>query len=411
MATGDRGGAVNEIRLPSQGVLQGRAQRWTAVAVIVGLLGVAYAATYLAGGTRTVLPHLFYVPVTLAGVLFGLRGGITVALAATILCGPLLPLDVHAGIPQHPVNWVPRGVFFVTIGTLAGGMLFHLRRGYERELSATLHEEMQQVAAPHVPPDPGAGARIRGVLAADALRTVFQPIYALGSGRLLAVEALTRFEVEAPRSPDVWFREAAQVGLGHDLELAAVGRALRTAASLPADVALTLNCGPQLLDAPEFLALLDAHPDREVVVEVTEHVVITDYDRLADAVAVLRARGVRIAVDDAGAGISSLQHIVKLAPDIIKLDISLTQQLHDDPVRRALADCLTRFAREAGCQLIAEGIEQVADLHAWSELGAHAAQGYLLGRPGPLPVASISEHVLAARGVLPLRRHPRVQHA
>ncbi len=95
----------------------------------------------------------------------------------------------------------------------------------------------------------------------------------------------------------------------------------------------------------------------------------------------------RIAVDDAGAGFASLRHIVRLSPDIIKLDISLTQHIREDPVLRALAAALVQFAHQTGTELIAEGIETTADLAAWQDLGAHAAQGYLLARPAGLPMS------------------------
>jgi EAL domain-containing protein (putative c-di-GMP-specific phosphodiesterase class I) len=380
-----------------------RRQRWTAGTAITLLLAAVWAVTYLAGGTRTVLPHLFYVPIMLAGLRFGPRGGIVAALAATVLCGPLMPLDVGAGAPQPSPAWVSRGAFFLIVGTLAGGMLRHLRRGYERDLSRQLRREMQlDTSSPAA--DTEAFARIEDVLRTRSMHSVFQPIYSLRDGRLVAVEALSRFEPTPVRPPDAWFEEAARAGLGTELELLAVETALAASTEVPGGVAVTLNSSPDLLCEPRFLTLVEEYPERHLVVEVTEHAVVDDYARLTDAVAALRARGVRIAIDDAGAGFSSLQHIVRLAPDIIKLDLSLTQHLHDDPVRRALADCLVRFAHEAGCELIAEGIEHPNDLQTWSELGAHAAQGYLLGRPGPLPVAA-SSGVVTGRRPPPTDRH------
>lgn len=91
-------------------------------------------------------------------------------------------------------------------------------------------------------------------------------------------------------------------------------------------------------------------------------------------------------MDDAGAGFASLRHIVRLAPEIIKLDPSLTQDIRFDPVRQAPANSLLTFARQTRSEVIVEGIEQSSDLFAWRNLGADGAQGYLLVRPGPLPV-------------------------
>jgi EAL domain-containing protein (putative c-di-GMP-specific phosphodiesterase class I) len=394
------------VRWP-RGSLQGRrAWRWTGVLSLLVVLGGVWVSSYAAGGALTPWPHLFAVPILLAGLLFGVRGGCAAALAATVLCGPLLPLDVTTGEAQAWQDWLTRGLLFVVLGVLAGAMLHHLRRSYERDLSEQLQREMHAAASPDGAVDSAVMGRIGEMLRSRAFHTVFQPIYSLHDGRLLAVEALSRFETQPIRPPNVWFDEAASVGLGTELELLAVESALAASKELPDGVAVTLNGSPDLLCEPRFLSLVEQDPERQLVVEVTEHAVVEDYTRLADAVAALRAQGVQLAIDDAGAGFSSLQHIVRLTPDIIKLDLSLTQHLHDDPVRRALADCLVRFARETGCELIAEGIEHANDLHTWSELGAHAAQGYLLGRPGPLPVASSSTAVdtPASRAM----RHPRV---
>lgn len=220
---------------------------------------------------------------------------------------------------------------------------------------------------------------------------VFQPIYALDDGRLLAVEALARFHGQPPAPPDVWFAHAAQVGLGCELELAAIEAALAGSTGLPGGIGLSVNCSPQLLIDQRLIDLLDHHPGRPLIVEVTEHELIDDYLQLDGALAALRLRGVELAVDDAGAGFASLRHIVRLAPDYIKLDRSLTQDLHHDPIRRPLADCLIQFAHRIGSRIVAEGIETPADLATWRELGAHAAQGFLLGRPGALPAAPRSE--------------------
>lgn len=152
---------------------------------------------------------------------------------------------------------------------------------------------------------------------------------------------------------------------------------------LPARVELSVNCSPATLTDPRFHELAAGHPRRRLIVEVTEHAVVDDYPSLERSLARLRDLGARLAIDDAGAGISSLRHIVRLGPDIIKLDISLTQHLQDDPVRRALADCLIQFADRTDSQLVAEGIEDVADLVAWTELGACAARATCWAARGP----------------------------
>jgi len=95
--------------------------------------------------------------------------------------------------------------------------------------------------------------------------------------------------------------------------------------------------------------------------------------------------GARLAVDDVGAGYASLRHILRLDPNLIKLDLSLTRNIQNDRRKRALAASLISFAHETGCAVIAEGIEQDGEKQALIELGADYGQGYFLGRPGPLP--------------------------
>jgi EAL domain-containing protein (putative c-di-GMP-specific phosphodiesterase class I) len=227
--------------------------------------------------------------------------------------------------------------------------------------------------------------RIREVLGERSFHPVYQPIYSLRGGRLVAVEALTRFDGEPARSPAWWFEQAERAGMSVALDLAAIEAALDGAEGLPDHVVLHLNATPPTLRDLRFLALLDAHPHRQVAVELTEHAAVEDYQRLGPARRGLREREVRLVVDDAGAGFSSLRHVLRLEPEIIKLDISLTRDIGSNSAHHALARSLVLFAEQAGSQLIPEGIENVADLRAWQRLGADAAQGFLLGRPGPLP--------------------------
>lgn len=229
-----------------------------------------------------------------------------------------------------------------------------------------------------------ARQRIDGVLDdPHSLSIVFQPIVDLSCG-LVAVEALSRFRREPFRSPDEWFAEAHRAGLGVQLELLAISRAVDRIGDLPDDVALNINAGPATLLAPDLAKQLDGPVATRVVLELTEHAHIHDYPELASALRTLRRRGVRIAVDDAGSGYSSLTHILKLAPDFIKLDRELISTIDLDPVRRALAASLVTFARDTGVQIVAEGVETQGELDAIRHLGVRYAQGYYLGRPGPI---------------------------
>lgn len=225
--------------------------------------------------------------------------------------------------------------------------------------------------------------RIRGVLEADGPSVVFQPIFDLSEGRIVGAEALSRFVGEPQRGPDVWFAEAASVGLGVELELKAVDAALEHVRSLPAGAYLSLNLSPEGVRSDRLLDVLAPIAFERTVVEVTEHAPVGDYEALADAFQEFRSGGGRVAIDDAGAGFASLRHIVRLAPDIIKLDVSLTRDIHADRTRKALAAALISFARETEKVIVAEGVETPAELAALRDLGVDQAQGYHLARPAP----------------------------
>ena len=123
---------------------------------------------------------------------------------------------------------------------------------------------------------------------------------------------------------------------------------------------------------------------KRAVIEITEHAPVEDYDALNDALKAFRAEGGRLAVDDAGAGFSSLRHILRLAPDFIKLDGALTRGIDTDQTRRALGAALISFASEIGVPIIAEGIETQEEVDALRALKVTCGQGFFLGEPAPL---------------------------
>ena len=230
--------------------------------------------------------------------------------------------------------------------------------------------------------------RIERILAGGGPSIVFQPIVELTTGTVMGAEALARFQVQPPRPPDRWFADAAQVGLGVELELSAIAAALAQLDRLPANAYVSLNAGPATVTCAALPQLLSAGCHGRVVLELTEHAGVEDYAALEDALTRLRALGVRLAVDDAGAGFASLRHILNLDPDIIKLDIGLVRGIDVDPARRALAASLLAFGQEIGADVIAEGIENAAEHGVVRRLGIRYGQGYHLGRPAPLPLPS-----------------------
>ena len=224
-------------------------------------------------------------------------------------------------------------------------------------------------------------AQVERLLRTRAFAPILQPIFDLDDERLFAVESLTRFAGDPPVPPDAWLARAHRAGLGVELELALIEAALAQIERLPAHAMLTVNAGPEVLASPHIAAVLACTTPGRVVLELTEQAVVDDYPQLADALVELRGLGVRLAVDDAGAGWSSLMHILKLAPDYIKLDRQLTNGIDIDPVRRSLAAALGVFADETGAVIIAEGIETAGELATMRELGIRLGQGYQLARP------------------------------
>lgn len=230
--------------------------------------------------------------------------------------------------------------------------------------------------------------RIETVMRTHAFDVVYQPIMDARSRRPKGFEALCRFQPEPYRPPNLWFDEAGTVNLQQQLEICVIEKALCALNTLPDDIYLSVNASPDTVASGGLIDVMLPWPGERIVLEVTEHSQVADYDKLLKELEKLRFFGVRLAIDDAGAGYSGLQHIVKLRPDIIKLDISLTEKIDTDVVRRSLSAALVSFATEIGADIVAEGIETGGELDTLADLGVPLAQGYYLGRPSTLDTAA-----------------------
>ena len=289
------------------------------------------------------------------------------------------PVGAFAGVPVRLVD-----------GTLFGGLCVAHRRptdlgpGFHPFLAAMADVVGDQLSEEHAARHRSRQERdaVLGLFEDGVMSTVLQPIVDVDDGRTLGVEALTRFASTPTLPPNVWFAAAARQGLGLELEAAAISRASRLLPTLPPDWYLSLNASPALV-ASDVLGdlLLDAVAHR-LVVEVTEHAAVQDYGVLNDRIGRLRGRGVRVAVDDAGAGFASLRHVVELEPDVIKVDGSIVRGLDRAPLQRAMVETLGVFARRAGASVVAEAVETPDELAVLKELGVPAAQGYLFASPG-----------------------------
>jgi EAL domain-containing protein (putative c-di-GMP-specific phosphodiesterase class I) len=219
------------------------------------------------------------------------------------------------------------------------------------------------------------------VRARRAPELVFQPIVDLQRRVTVGYEALSRFPAPPVATPDRWFAAAKQVGCAVELEALVIERALAQRAELPPNSFLSINVAPEALLEAEVQSLLNKGPLERVVFELTEHTAVADYELLARAIEEVRAHGAFVAVDDAGAGYASLQHILLLRPDFVKLDRALIAGLDRDEAKAALVEMFGGFSSRIDAWLLAEGIEEPAELARLIQLGVPLGQGYLLGRP------------------------------
>lgn len=227
--------------------------------------------------------------------------------------------------------------------------------------------------------------RIEDAIRGGVLHTVFQPVVDLADGHVVGVEALSRFMTKPRRSPETWFTEAASHGLLTRLELAAAIQAFDHLDDIPDGVYLSVNISPETLRAPRLAQMLRSIPARRVVLELTERSPIEDYEVARARLAELRAAGARLAIDDVGSAFSGLGHVVALSPDLLKFDRSLVGGVDADETKRTLIARLTSFADEVDMKVVAEGIETLEELETLRALGVGSGQGFLLGRPGPIP--------------------------
>jgi EAL domain-containing protein (putative c-di-GMP-specific phosphodiesterase class I)/AmiR/NasT family two-component response regulator len=271
------------------------------------------------------------------------------------------------------------------------GTIHSVLRG-EGVLSSKVTPDVMRALAGHLEREETESASYRArldvmrlVLEDRRVSTVFQPIVRLSTREVAGYEALSRIAVEPARRPDEWFDDAERVGLAVELEAAALSSALAQAGKLPSDAFLTVNVNPRELVTEAVIGILAAAPAGRLVVEVTEHAEVRDYEAFTEALTAFRGRGGRLAVDDFGSGRgANLWHILKLAPDLIKIDGRITGDLGTAPAARAMTACIAVFAKEMGMAVVAEHIESEHTIDVLESLGVEYGQGFHLGRPEAL---------------------------
>jgi EAL domain-containing protein (putative c-di-GMP-specific phosphodiesterase class I) len=219
------------------------------------------------------------------------------------------------------------------------------------------------------------------VVDTERVDIAYQPMMDLSEEQCIGIEALARFP-KPFGPPDLTLAAAKTVGLSLELERLAIRQAWKIIPALGPGQFLALNVSPDaLVELARRANLRTDLPLSQLVVEITEHSAVESYAALHNELAPLRQQGLRIAVDDAGAGYASLRHVLELQPDFIKVDRSLIHGIADDHARRVAVSAFLSLALDLGSTVVAEGVERPADLATVRDLGLHAAQGYLLGKP------------------------------
>lgn len=269
-----------------------------------------------------------------------------------------------------------------TIKTIDGSSI--LSELEDTKVASPISAFVANVLRPGVVEDLEVANRVQLVLENRMFNIAYQPIFDLNTGHPMVCEALSRFSAVPLRSPSDWFHDAWRIGLGPELEFATASEALKVMEVLPNDCRVSINLSPQLIEHPNFVSLLEMVDCSQLLIEITEHFDVDNFDRTRRLLEPHRRNGLHIAMDDTGSGFSSLSRIIELSPEMIKLDFVLVHGIDFDPVRRSLATALVNFANTVNAIVVAEGIETEDELETVRSLGVHCGQGFFLARPGPV---------------------------
>lgn len=293
-----------------------------------------------------------------------------------------LPIGAHVSVPIERSDGSIYGMFCClspSVNTSLNQRDLDLMQSFARLAQAEVQRTLEVQSR-----DAALADLIDNTLVSQTFDLVYQPIIELATGRMTGVEALCRFQSEPYRAPNLWFNDAARVGKAKQLEICVIKKALCALQDLPDDLYLSINANPETVASGELVALFTGVQTDRLVLEVTEHIEVSDWAALGRCLQELRAMGVKVAIDDAGAGYSGLQQMVRLQPEIIKLDRSLVDRIDEDPARRSLCAAMVHYAKETDAMLVAEGIEREEEAEVLRLLGVDRGQGYLLARPMPL---------------------------
>nr|WP_322043968.1 phosphodiesterase [Paraburkholderia sp. J67] len=241
---------------------------------------------------------------------------------------------------------------------------------------------------------------IEDLIAQRQLRAVFQPIVDFDDGAILGYEGLIRGPAGSPlESPAALFAQANEAGCATALERAAADVCIDAFTQLGCNGKLFLNfsagalCQLASTGVDALFARIDA---RRVVIELTEQSAIADLRDFAPVVAALRATGAQFALDDYGSANASMNVWVQLQPDVVKIDRFFIQDIAQTPLKFEAVRAMQHFAQASGARLVAEGIENEADLIVLRDMGIESGQGFFFGRPEAQPPRKLDESARAA---------------
>ena len=347
---------------------------WVATGV-----GLAWLATYLAGGTSTAVPHAFYLPIIVAAVRFGSTVVLAVSLMAGVVAGPLMPLDVAEGTAQTTGNWIARLLIFVLIGQFTAYLVRHSLPSLTTQLGeARIRRE------------------VRDAIAQAQMRVEYQPIIEVATGRVVGAEALMRWDhpTRGPIPPDEFICDAERAGCVGDITRFVLAKACTQVAQWRSGVlserewfhiAVNLS-GADLADdtLPVFVGDVLAEsglPNSWLHLEVTETALVANLDSAVNSLMALRILGVRLALDDFGTGTSSLAHLHRFPIDVVKIDRLFINRAVTHKNSAILTNGIISLAHTMGMTTVAEGIETPDQAELIRDLGCEFAQGFLFSRP------------------------------
>lgn len=289
-------------------------------------------------------------------------------------------LDAHVAKSLHP-DLTYRFNYFIGTAMMKKDPAVR----FERLVYRTIDEALADATAEQEHLVRQRARKLRTILTANRITTLYQPIVDLRTSHTIGYEALSRGPKGEFESPDVLFRIAYEADLVLKLDAVCREHAVRAIRKLEKDQLLFINMEPASIFHPRLMDAIPARRASRVVFEITEHAAISDFQTFRQAAQIVKQYGFKLAIDDVGSAYSGLRIISMIEPDFIKLDMDLTREAQHNRVKMELLKAIAGFCADAGIPMIVEGIETPEELQTVQRLGVNLVQGYYMGRPAALP--------------------------